>query len=279
MEKSIAVATDTNSGIMQEEAEQLGVHVVPMPFVVDGEECFEGVNLDAERFYARQTAGADIVTSQPSIVDLGKRWAELLEAYDEVIYIPMSSGLSGSCETACQVARHCNGRVHVVDNQRISVTQREAVLDALRWIGEGRTAAETCALLERTKLDASIYLRWIRWPTCRRAGVSRRLPRPSAPCSRSSRCCRSKARSSMPSRLPSLPRPRSAPWSRRSRATCRIASAARAACTSTWRPRTASPPTRSPSTRVGLQVAELPILAIFRHRRRRGFLFYGLSAR
>lgn len=158
MEKSIAVATDTNSGIMQEEAEQLGVHVVPMPFVVDGEECFEGVNLDAERFYARQTAGADIVTSQPSIVDLGKRWAELLEAYDEVIYIPMSSGLSGSCETACQVARHCNGRVHVVDNQRISVTQREAVLDALRWIGEGRTAAETCALLERTKLDASIYL-------------------------------------------------------------------------------------------------------------------------
>ena len=158
MEKSIAVATDTNSGIMQEEAEQLCVHVVPMPFVVDGEECFEGVNLDAERFYARQTAGADIVTSQPSIVDLGKRWAELLEAYDEVIYIPMSSGLSGSCETACQVARHCNGRVHVVDNQRISVTQREAVLDALRWIGEGRTAAETCALLERTKLDASIYL-------------------------------------------------------------------------------------------------------------------------
>lgn len=158
MEKSIAVATDTNSGIMQEEAEQLGVHVVPMPFVVDGEECFEGVNLDAERFYARQTAGADIVTSQPSIVDLGKRWAELLEAYDEVIYIPMSSGLSGSCETACQVARHCNGRVHVVDNQRISVTQREAVLDALQWVAEGRTAAETVALLEGAKLDASIYL-------------------------------------------------------------------------------------------------------------------------
>ena len=156
MEKSIAVATDTNSGIMQEEAERLGVHVVPMPFVVDGEECLEGVNLDAERFYERQIAGADIVTSQPSIVDLGKRWAELLEAYDEVVYIPMSSGLSGSCETACQVAAHCNGRVHVVDNQRISVTQREAVLDALRWIGEGRTAAETCALLEITPAAAAI---------------------------------------------------------------------------------------------------------------------------
>lgn len=158
MEKSIAVATDTNSGIMQEEAERLGVHVVPMPFVVDGEECLEGVNLDAERFYERQIAGADIVTSQPSIVDLGKRWAELLEAYDEVVYIPMSSGLSGSCETACQVAAHCNGRVHVVDNQRISVTQRESVLDALAWVREGRSAAEVRDLLEADALEASIYL-------------------------------------------------------------------------------------------------------------------------
>ena len=131
--RNVAVVTDTNSGIMEDEAARLGVFVVPMPFVVDGEECFEGVILDAERFYERQIAGADIVTSQPSIVDLGKRWAELLEAYDEVVYIPMSSGLSGSCETACQVAAHCNGRVHVVDNQRISVTQREAVLDALSF--------------------------------------------------------------------------------------------------------------------------------------------------
>lgn len=190
-----------------------------MPFVVDGEECLEGVNLDAERFYERQIAGADIVTSQPSIVDLGKRWAELLEAYDEVVYIPMSSGLSGSCETACQVAAHCNGRVHVVDNQRISVTQREAVLDALRWIGEGRTAAETCALLESTKLDASIYLMVDTMAYLHKSGRITRPPRPSGPCSRSSRCSRSRARSSMPSRLPSRSRPRSAPWSRRSRAT------------------------------------------------------------
>ena len=156
--KNVAVVTDTNSGIMQEEADRLGVFVVPMPFVVDGEECFEGVNLDAERFYARQTEGADIVTSQPSIVDLGRRWKELLETHDEIVYIPMSSGLSGSCETARQVAEHCGGRVHVVDNQRISVTQREAVLDALRWIDEGKSAVQTCALLESTKLDASIYL-------------------------------------------------------------------------------------------------------------------------
>lgn len=158
MEKSIAVATDTNSGIMQEEAERLGVHVVPMPFVVDGEECFEGVNLSAEQFYARQASGADIATSQPSIVDLGKLWEHLLETHESIVYIPMSSGLSGSCETASGLARHCAGRVHVVDNQRISVTQREAVLDALAWVREGRPAAEVRELLERTKLEASIYL-------------------------------------------------------------------------------------------------------------------------
>lgn len=156
--ESIAIATDTNSGIMADEAAQLGVHVVPMPFVVDGEECFEGVNLDAERFYERQRAGADIVTSQPSIVDLGKRWRDLLETHDAVVYIPMSSGLSGSCETARGLAEHFEGRVHVADNQRISVTQREAVLDALRWAREGRCAEEIRALLERTRLDASIYI-------------------------------------------------------------------------------------------------------------------------
>lgn len=158
--ESIAIATDTNSGIMADEAARLGVHVVPMPFVVDGEECFEGVNLDAERFYERQEAGADIATSQPSIVDLGKRWRDLLEEHDEVVYIPMSGGLSGSCETAVHLAGHPDfgGRVHVADNQRISVTQREAALDALRWACEGRTAAEIRALLEQTRLDASIYI-------------------------------------------------------------------------------------------------------------------------
>ena len=156
--EKIAIATDTNSGIMADEAERLGVHVVPMPFVVDGEECFEGVNLSAEQFYARQSGGADIVTSQPSIVDLGRRWEQLLETHDSIVYIPMSSGLSGSCETARGLADHCGGRVHVVDNQRISVTQREAVLDALAWTRAGRSAAEVHALLERTKLEASIYL-------------------------------------------------------------------------------------------------------------------------
>lgn len=156
--EKIAVVTDTNSGIMAEEAERLGVSVVPMPFVVNGREYFEGVSLDAEQFYAQQEAGADIVTSQPSIVDLGERWGELLEVYDSLIYIPMSSGLSGSCETARTLAEHCEGRVLVVDNQRISVTQREAVLDALAWIRVGKSASEVHDLLERTKLEASIYL-------------------------------------------------------------------------------------------------------------------------
>lgn len=160
MSGNIAIVTDTNSGIMADEAARLGVHVVPMPFVVDGKECFEGVNLDADRFYGRQEAGADIATSQPSLVDLGIRWHDLLKTYDAVVYIPMSSGLSGSCETAQGLAAHPDfeGRVHVADNQRISVTQREAALDALRWAGEGRSAAEICALLEETRLDASIYI-------------------------------------------------------------------------------------------------------------------------
>ena len=156
---SIAIVTDTNSGIMSAEADALGVHVVPMPFVVDGIECFEGVNLEAPAFYARLADGADIVTSQPSIVDLGKLWVGVLETHDELVYLPMSSGLSGSCETARSLAeQHFPGRVHVVDNQRISVTQREAVLDALRWVEAGKSAAEIRDLLEQTKLDASIYI-------------------------------------------------------------------------------------------------------------------------
>lgn len=158
MDHKIAVMTDTNSGIMQAEADKLGIEVVPMPFVVDGKECFEGVTLDAEQFYRQLEQGADIMTSQPSIVDLGVRWRDVLETHDSIIYIPMSSGLSGSCETARQLAGQTDGRVCVIDNQRISVTQRESVLDALRWVREGKTAAQICDLLEQTKFDASIYV-------------------------------------------------------------------------------------------------------------------------
>ncbi len=156
---SIAIVTDTNSGIMSAEADALGVHVVPMPFVVDGIECFEGVNLEAPAFYARLADGADIVTSQPSIVDLGKLWVGVLETHDELVYLPMSSGLSGSCETARSLAeQHFPGRVHVVDNQRISVTLRQSALDAQALAAAGRSAAEIKALLEQTKFDSDIYI-------------------------------------------------------------------------------------------------------------------------
>lgn len=154
----IAVMADTNSGIMPAEAQELGIDVVPMPFVVDGQECFEGVNLTPAQFYERLAAGADIATSQPSVVDLGKRWRDALEQVDDVIYLPMSSGLSGSCATAQGLAEHFEGRVHVVDNQRISVTQREAVLDALRWAQAGLSAAQICDRLAASALDASIYI-------------------------------------------------------------------------------------------------------------------------
>ena len=154
----IAIATDSNSGITQAQGRELGIFVMPMPFYINDELFLEDITLSQEQFYQRLEEGADVKTTQPAPGDVLELWDRILKDYDELVYIPMSSGLSGSCETACQVAAHCNGRVHVVDNQRISVTQREAVLDALRWIGEGRTAAETCALLESTKLDASIYL-------------------------------------------------------------------------------------------------------------------------
>lgn len=154
----IAIMTDTNSGIEPDEARALGIDVVPMPFVVGGEECFEGVNLNPAEFYERLAAGADIATSQPSIVDLGKRWFDALESCDAVVYIPMSSGLSGSCATAQGIANRFGGKVHVVDNQRISVTQREAVLDALRWADAGLNAAQIAVRLEQTALSASIYI-------------------------------------------------------------------------------------------------------------------------
>lgn len=158
MNGKIAVMTDTNSGIMADEAQRLGMFVMPMPFVIDGEERFEGVNLNASCFYERQRGGAAIVTSQPSIVDLGLRWKNLLETYDFVIYIPMSSSLSSSYETARGLSEHFKGRVQVIDNQRISVTQRQSALDALRWVREGLSMQKVCEKLDRTKLEASIYL-------------------------------------------------------------------------------------------------------------------------
>ena len=127
----IAVVTDTNSGITREEAKKLGVYLLPMPFIVDGTEYFEGVTCTYEHFFEMLEAGAEVSTSQPSPESLTAMWEEALATHDSVVHIPMSSALSGSCDTAKALAAEYNGRVCVVDNKRIAITQRESVLDAL----------------------------------------------------------------------------------------------------------------------------------------------------
>lgn len=154
----IAVVTDSNSGITQEDAKALGLYVVPMPFMIDGETYEEGINLSHEDFYARQEEGADITTSQPSPKTVMGLWDELLTRYNQVVHIPMSSGLSGSCQTALMLAEDYGGRVQVVDNQRISVTQRQSALDALELARAGLDAVQVKEVLERTRLDSSIYI-------------------------------------------------------------------------------------------------------------------------
>lgn len=156
--KRIAVMTDSNSGITQEQAEKLGVYVIPMPFYIDGELFYEGITLTQEQFYEKLSEDAEISTSQPSPGDVMEMWDKLLEEYDEIVHIPMSSGLSSSCETAAMLAEDYDGRVQVVNNQRISVTQRQSVLDARMLAGEGRSAAEIKGLLEASKLESSIYI-------------------------------------------------------------------------------------------------------------------------
>jgi len=154
----VAIMTDSNSGITQEQAKGLGVYVVPMPFTIGGEEYFEGINLSQEQFYEKLLQDEEIATSQPSPEYLLNLWNELLEEYEELVYIPMSSGLSGSCQTAMALAMDFDGRVHVVDNQRISVTLRSSVLDALAMIDQGMNGAQIKARLEEEKLEASIYI-------------------------------------------------------------------------------------------------------------------------
>ena len=154
----IAVVTDSNSGITPEEAATLGVSVLPMPFFIDGELYFEGSTLSQEEFYRRQAEDADITTSQPTPGNVLDLWDSLLETHDELVYIPMSSGLSGSCATAEALAEDYDGRVHVIDNQRISATQRQSVLDALAMAGDGLNGGEIAEVLLREKLEASIYI-------------------------------------------------------------------------------------------------------------------------
>lgn len=154
----IAVITDSNSGITFEEAKELGVKVVPMPFLINGETYFEEISLSQEEFYKHLGDDVDISTSQPSPEDVMKVWEEALEEADSVVYIPMSSGLSGSCQTAVMLSEEYDGRVQVVDNQRISVTQRQSVLDTLELANAGWEASDIKEYLEKVKLESSIYI-------------------------------------------------------------------------------------------------------------------------
>ena len=154
----IAIVTDSNSGITREEAAALGAYVVPMPFFIDGELYYEGITLTTQEFYKRMAAGSEISTSQPTPGAVLELWDELLETNDEVVYIPMSSGLSGSCATATALAEDYDGRVHVVDNQRISATQRQSVIDALNMARDGLSGAQITEVLLRERLEASIYI-------------------------------------------------------------------------------------------------------------------------
>lgn len=154
----IAIVTDSNSGITQEQGRALGVSVLPMPFYIDEKMYLEGITLTQEDFYKRLKNDEKISTSQPSPAEVCGLWDSLLREYDEVVHIPMSSGLSNSCESAMGLARDYNGRVQVVDNQRISVTQRQSVLDALTLKNAGKSAAEIKKTLEDEKFESSIYI-------------------------------------------------------------------------------------------------------------------------
>ena len=156
--KKVAVITDSNSGITQKEGKSLGINVIPMPFTINGEIFLEDINLTQDDFYKMLEAGAEISTSQPAvgdILDLGDR---VLADYDEIVHIPMSSGLSSSYQTAAVLAEDYGGRVRVVNNQRISVTQKQSVFDALKLSQSGKSALEIKEILENTKFESSIYI-------------------------------------------------------------------------------------------------------------------------
>lgn len=155
----IGILTDTNTGLFAEDEKKYeGLHIMAMPFMINGENYFEGINLTHEEFYEKLKSDAEIFTSMPAIGELVDKWEELLNVYDEIVYIPMSSSLSMSCQTAINFSRDYEGRVFVVDNQRISVTQKQSVLDALKMAKEGKSGAEIKEYLENTKQDSSIYI-------------------------------------------------------------------------------------------------------------------------
>lgn len=154
----VAVLTDSSSGITQTEARESDISILPMPFFMNDETFYEDIDLTQEEFYQKLSDGIDISTSMPLIGNLTDRWEELLEEHDEVVYIPMSSGLSGSCEAAIMLSREYEGKIQVVNNQRISVTQKLSVRDAKMLADAGKSAKEIKEILEREKLESSIYI-------------------------------------------------------------------------------------------------------------------------
>ena len=158
MKSKVAILTDTNSGITIKRAEEMGIHLILMPILIDGKVYLEEKDISKEEFFAKLTSDADVTTSQPSPGDIIDMFDELLKDYDEVVYIPMSSGLSGTCQTATMLAEDYDGKVHVVDNQRISVTMSQSVTDALHLRDEGKTGAEIKAYLEADALNAPIFI-------------------------------------------------------------------------------------------------------------------------
>ena len=154
----VAVITDSNSGITQSQAKEMGIFVLPMPFFINDETYFEDISLTQEQFYEMLKDGADIHTSQPSPESVMQLWNEVLKEYDEIVHIPMSSGLSSSCQSAIMLAQDYEGKVQVVNNQRISVTQRQSALDAKLLAAKGMSAVEIKNFLEEDKFNSSIYI-------------------------------------------------------------------------------------------------------------------------
>ena len=154
----VAVVTDSNSGITQQQGKELGIYVLPMPFYINDKLFFEDVTLSQEEFYQHLSSDADVKTTQPAPGDVTDLWDRVLQDYDELVHIPMSSGLSSSCETAIMLSQDYDGRVQVADVQRISVTMRQSVLDALAMAQAGKSASEIKEILEAAKFDSDIYI-------------------------------------------------------------------------------------------------------------------------
>lgn len=154
----VAIITDSNSGFTQEQGKKEGIFVLPMPFFINGETFFEDIDLTQEQFYAKLEEGAEISTSMPAVGDVTDLWDKVLQEYDEIVHIPMSSGLSGTCETALMLAQDYDGKVQVVNNQRISVTQKQSVRDAKTLTDAGWSAEQIKQRLEEVKYESSIYI-------------------------------------------------------------------------------------------------------------------------